>query len=51
MEIGISDFTGSKIALICDGQMLTILRDDKTTIPWPNMWGSWQVVERVLGKI
>ena len=38
MEIEISDFTGSKIALICDGQMLTILRDDKTTIPWSNMW-------------
>ena len=32
------DFTGCKIALICDGQILTILRDDKPTIPWPNMW-------------
>ena len=32
------DFTGCKIALICDGQVLTILRDDKTTIPYPNMW-------------
>ena len=32
------DFTGCKIALICDGQMLTILRDDKATIPWPNLW-------------
>ena len=32
------EFTGCKIALICDGQMLTILRDDKMTIPWPNMW-------------
>ena len=38
MDIDISDFTGCKIALICDGQMLTILRDDKMTIPWPNMW-------------
>lgn len=26
-------FTGCKIALICDGQILTILRDDKETIP------------------
>ena len=32
------DFTGCKIALLCDGQVLTILRDDKTTIPYPNMW-------------
>ena len=32
------EFTGCKIALICDGQILTILRDDKEGIPWPNMW-------------
>lgn len=32
------DFTGCKIALFCDGQILTILRDDKPTIPWPNLW-------------
>lgn len=32
------DFTGCKIALFCDGQILTILRDDKATIPWPDMW-------------
>ncbi|MEZ7559439.1 NUDIX hydrolase [Streptococcus sp. 27098_8_66] len=32
------EFTGCKIALICDGQILTILRDDKEDIPWPNMW-------------
>ena len=32
------EFTGCKIALICDGQILTILRDDKPTIPWPNLW-------------
>ena len=31
-------FTGCKIALICDRQILTILRDDKETIPYPNMW-------------
>ena len=32
------DYTGCKIALICDGRILTILRDDKPTIPWPNTW-------------
>ena len=32
------DFTGCKIALICDGQILTLLRDDKDDIPWPNTW-------------
>ena len=32
------EFTGCKIALICDGQILTILRDDKEDIPWPNVW-------------
>lgn len=31
-------FTGCKIALICERQILTILRDDKDNIPWPNMW-------------
>ena len=38
MEIELSDFTGSKIALICGESVLTILRDDKENIPWPNMW-------------
>ena len=28
------EFTGCKIALICDRQILTILRDDKETIPY-----------------
>ena len=32
------EFTGCKITLICEGQILTILRDDKETIPYPNMW-------------
>ena len=32
------EFTGCKIALICEGQILTILRDDKETIPYPNLW-------------
>ena len=38
MEIEISDFTGCKIALFCGDKLLTILRDDKANIPWPNMW-------------
>ena len=38
MEIEISDFTGCKIALFCGNRLLTILRDDKASIPWPNMW-------------
>ena len=38
MEIEISDFTGCKIALFCGDRLLTILRDDKASIPWPNMW-------------
>ena len=31
-------FSGCKIVLICDDKLLTILRDDISTIPWPNMW-------------
>ena len=38
MGIEISDFTGCKIALFCDDRILTILRDDKSNIPYPNMW-------------
>ena len=38
MEIEISDFTDCKIALFCGDRLLTILRDDKASIPWPNMW-------------
>ena len=32
------EFSGCKIALICDDRLLTILRDDKASIPYPNMW-------------
>lgn len=32
------EFTGCKIALFCGDKILTILRDDKPTIPWPNLW-------------
>ena len=37
------EFTGCKIALICDGQILTILRDDKEDIPGL-ICGNYQVV-------
>lgn len=32
------NFTGCKIALFCEDRILTILRDDKPSIPWPNTW-------------
>lgn len=38
MEIEISDITGCKIALFCEDRILTILRDDKENIPYPNTW-------------
>ena len=38
MAIEISDFTGCKIALFCKDRILTILRDDKLNIPYPNTW-------------
>lgn len=38
MDVDILDFTGCKIALFCGDKLLTILRDDKENIPWPNMW-------------
>ena len=38
MEIEISDFTGCKIALFCGDKLLTILRDNKSDIPFPNTW-------------
>ena len=31
-------FAGSKIALICDGTLLTYKRDDKPSIPFPGYW-------------
>ena len=41
------EFSGCKIALICDDKLPTILRDDKASIPYPNMWelpggGRWK---------
>ena len=38
MGIEISDFTGCKIALFRDDRIFTILRDDKSNIPYPNTW-------------
>jgi 8-oxo-dGTP diphosphatase len=31
-------FSGAKIAVLCDGQLLTYQRDDKPEIPWPGLW-------------
>lgn len=31
-------FTGAKIALLCEGQTLVYLRDDKPDIPWAALW-------------
>ncbi|WP_416423455.1 NUDIX hydrolase [Pseudomonas sp. App30] len=31
-------FSGAKIALLCEGQILTYQRDDKPSIPWPGLW-------------
>ena len=32
------NFTSYKIALFCGNKLLTILRDDKSNIPYPNTW-------------
>jgi len=32
------EFSGCKIALLSDDKLLTILRDNISSIPWPNMW-------------
>lgn len=34
----IFNFSGSKIALLCENRVLTILRDDKPDIPYPEYW-------------
>ncbi|WP_296256262.1 MULTISPECIES: NUDIX hydrolase [unclassified Pseudomonas] len=31
-------FSGAKIAVICEGLLLTYLRDDLPSIPWPGRW-------------
>lgn len=31
-------FSGAKIAVLCEDQLLTYLRDDKPGIPWPGLW-------------
>jgi 8-oxo-dGTP diphosphatase len=31
-------FSGAKIAVICEGHLLTYLRDDTPAIPWPGLW-------------
>lgn len=31
-------FSGAKIALICEGMLLSYQRDNKPGIPWPGLW-------------
>jgi 8-oxo-dGTP diphosphatase len=31
-------FSGAKVAILCNGSLLTYQRDDKPEIPWPNLW-------------
>jgi 8-oxo-dGTP diphosphatase len=33
-----TDFVGAKAALVCDGAVLTYLRDDHQGLPWPAHW-------------
>lgn len=30
--------SGAKLALFCDGEILTMQRDDRPDIPWPGLW-------------
>lgn len=32
------DFVGAKVALVCEGALLTYLRDDHDGLPWRNCW-------------
>ncbi len=32
------DFVGTKLVMLIGSRLLTILRDDKATIPWPGFW-------------
>ena len=32
------EFVGAKVALVCDGAILTYLRDDHDGLPWRNLW-------------
>ncbi|WP_341958584.1 NUDIX hydrolase [Pseudomonas sp. RC10] len=34
----LAPFSGAKIAVLCEGQLLIYLRDDIPTIPWPGLW-------------
>lgn len=34
----VADFVGAKAALLCDGAILTYLRDDHDGLPWRNLW-------------
>ncbi|GAB4392817.1 MAG: NUDIX hydrolase [Kiloniellaceae bacterium] len=36
--LSLQEFSGAKIALLCDGRLVVYRRDDKPTIPWPGLW-------------
>ena len=36
--MNINDFSGAKLVVMAKGHILTLLRDDKTSIPFPGMW-------------
>lgn len=38
MAMADDDFGGAKIALLCAGDLLVYLRDEKSGIPWPGCW-------------
>jgi 8-oxo-dGTP diphosphatase len=31
-------FSGAKVAILCNGRLLTYQRDNKPDIPWPGLW-------------
>ena len=33
-----TDFHGAKLAILCHDRIVTILRDDLPSIPWPGQW-------------
>lgn len=36
--MNINDYSGAKLAILAKGHILTLLRDDDPTIPFPGMW-------------
>lgn len=34
----LAGFSGAKVALLCQGRILTCQRDDRPGLPWPGLW-------------